>query len=193
MEKELELIKEVKEHQSDEALKELIQLHSPLCYNIFKRYQPTIVASGACFQDICQEKDMVLYQAVMSYDPTLNTKFTTWLGNNIRYHCLSVIGSENKELNNKEWLVDYYPDIDPQIEKKEITDTTEYIFSILREMKDERISKVFEHRYLTGEVAPWHFVADKVGLSIQTAINLHEKGRKFLKGKLNSGKFLEFV
>jgi DNA-directed RNA polymerase specialized sigma subunit len=46
---------------------------------------------------------------------------------------------------------------------------------------------VFNLRYFSGEKKlTWQKVAKKLDISTQTAINLHEKGRKILKNKLKN-------
>ena len=55
-------------------------------------------------------------------------------------------------------------------------------------MKDYGISNVFTFRYFSGDKkdSSWEIVAKKIGVSTQTAINLHNKGKKVLKKKLLS-------
>jgi hypothetical protein len=55
-------------------------------------------------------------------------------------------------------------------------------------MKDYRISKVFNFRYFSSDKkdSSWEIVAKKIGVSTQTAINLHNKGKRVLKKKLLS-------
>ena len=73
----------------------------------------------------------------------------------------------------------------------------EFIFNILNNLKDKRISRVFELRYFDSykeNVKPtWSFIAKKIKTSTQTAINLHERGKKILFKKINSDKYQDMV
>ena len=66
---------------------------------------------------------------------------------------------------------------------------------MLASLGDERIKKVYELRYFSGEekLATWNSIAKKLGVSTQTAINLHEKTRVFLKNKIISKNSYDFV
>ena len=78
----------------------------------------------------------------------------------------------------------------------------EYIFNILNNLKDKRIPKVFKLRYFDAykenNKPTWSFIAKKIKTSTQTAINLHNKGKKFirkkiLKQKLKSEHFQDMI
>ena len=66
--------------------------------------------------------------------------------------------------------------------------------NILSQVKDKRIKKIFELRYFSGEAKlTWNKISDSLGISIQTAINLHERGRKILRKKVSSENLEDFV
>ena len=49
------------------------------------------------------------------------------------------------------------------------------------------MKKVFELRYFSGErKMTWVKIGDKLNLSAQTAINLHNKGKTIIKKKLQT-------
>ena len=64
----------------------------------------------------------------------------------------------------------------------------EYVFTILSKLKDSRIKDVFNYRYFKSNKnkMPWSEIALKMGVSTQTAINLHKRGIKILNKKMNS-------
>ena len=150
--------------------------------------------------DVFNDMEYVFYKCLTSFNPGKSTKFSTWLGNYARYNCLNYINSykkhnfyEGSEIENISEMSN-----DPRfIEKQQPRDTSEvdYIFSILSKLKDRRIIKVYEMRYEeNGEKkATWSEIAGNMGISTQTAINLHSRGKNFLKNKLNSKEFQDMV
>jgi len=188
---DIELCKEVRENNSNDALQELIKRHSPLCFSLYQKYRPYICGSGAFFDDVCRDKDTVIWQAACSYNGT--TQFNTWLGNNIRYQCLSIIKKEGQHTIAKENFTDFYPVTDPEVEKRERVESVQYILNVLNGINDPRVRDVFELRYLSGRDLSWLAIGEEIGVSIQTAINLHEKGKKFLEDKIKCGELLDFV
>ena len=61
--------------------------------------------------------------------------------------------------------------------------------NILSEMKDKRIKKVFGMRYFSEtrkSKLAWSEIGRQLGISTQTAINLHDKGAKMVRNKIES-------
>ena len=79
------LAQNVKDKDCENSLKELIERHSKLCYNIYQKYIPAMNASGVFPDDALNDKDYIIYKSACSYNPTKRTKFSTWLGNQVRY------------------------------------------------------------------------------------------------------------
>ena len=140
-----------------------------------------------------QEKDFVLFKAVKSYKPNKNTKFSTWVGNCAKYFCLTFINSRNRFVDLDDDAIEHH-----MIEKSKENHATEnklkydkdFIFKILRQLKDKRISKVFKLRYFDEDIKSkkptWSRIASKINTSTQTAINLHQRGVRILITKLKS-------
>jgi RNA polymerase sigma factor (sigma-70 family) len=186
---DLDLVNKVKTDNDEDSLRELINRHSALCFDIYKRYAPSIQASGLCIEEVCKDKDLILWKAALSFNPSKNVKFSTWLGNNIRFQCLNAING------NWQYVLLDEKDLEKQINRNSEfftaprdTTTLEFIFNILEKIKDQRVKQVFILRYLEmgKKKMTWSKIAAKLGVSTQTAINLHEKGRKMLKQKLTS-------
>ena len=64
----------------------------------------------------------------------------------------------------------------------------EYVLNILSQLKDKRIKKIFEIHYFSGtrKCITWEKIGKNMDVSSQTAINLHNKGRKMLVRKIKS-------
>ena len=188
---DIALINRIKKKNCNDSLIELSKLYSAVCFDMCNKYSHVLSNLGAEFQDLIDQKDYFVYRAATSFDPTRNVKFSTWLGNFTKYQCLNAINKrKNIVLLDDDKLRHF---IDKESEERgpsdprNLKDIGEYIFNILDKLKDERIVKVFNLRYFSGEKKlTWQKVAKKLNISTQTAINLHEKGRKILKNKLEN-------
>jgi RNA polymerase sigma factor (sigma-70 family) len=185
---DIELVNKIKESNCEESLKILIYRHSPLCFDVCKKYASAILNSGLHLEDITSEKDYLIYKSAISYNPEKKTKFSTWLGNQMRYYCLNTM-NKNNLIATDDTQLDYFIHKDIDNHPKElVSEQMEYISNLIRQSKDKRIKKVIEIRYFENpnKKTPWNKVADKVGVSTQTAINLHNKAVKMIRGKMRS-------
>jgi RNA polymerase sigma factor (sigma-70 family) len=195
--KELEdvtLVKRVKRRRCNDSLKELIGRHSPLCFDIYKKYSPAMQASGVCLADIYGEKDYIVYKSAVSFDPDRKTKFSTWLGNQVRYYCLNLINN-NKYIRVDDENLDFFVDQKTEEDKKEVKGEVDYIFNLLEQLNDKRIKRIFKLRYFHGakNKMPWVKVAKTLNVSTQTAINLHNKGAEIVCKKIKSKALSDFL
>ena len=193
---DLELVNNVQEDNCQDSLKELINRHSALCYNVYQKYGSTLSSSGVFFDDVVKEKDYVIYKSAMSYNPDRNTKFSTWVGNHARYHCLNLINQNQKYVAVNDSTLNYFienNEVDsPQLQPQGRQDSLEYIFNLLSQLRDKRIKKVFELRYLGSDgKESWSRIGENMSVSTQTAINLHDRGLKVLRKKMGSEVFFD--
>jgi len=181
------LVKNIQEKNDEESLKMLINRHAPLCNSLYKKYSAPMLASGVHVQDIIDQKDYIVYKSAMTFDPCKNSKFSTWLYNQVRYQCLNCMNENSHYLTLETDKLNYLIEKQnpPQKEYKNIND---YIFNIIDSCADKRIKKIFEMRYLnnTNKKIPWNKIGKKLKISTQTAINLHNKTIKLLKNKIES-------
>jgi len=186
---DLELASNVKFKSCNKSLEELIERHSALCIDIYKKYTPALCASGVSYGDIYDDKDYLVYKSALTFNPNKKAKFSTWLGNQVRYHCLNTINKKNKLIgieNNEE--LDYFAMQAEILEEKKYDIEIEYVFLILSKLKDSRIKKVFTLRYFGSDKKrmAWAQIGKKMNVSTQTAINLHRRGIKILNKKMKS-------
>jgi len=181
------LIREIKKSNCENSLKELIHRHSRLCFDIYHKYLPAIKASGMFPEDAINEKDYIIYKSAMSYNPEKKTKFSTWLGNQIRYNCLNKINKSRPHQLIEDEEFDF---IIEKSDGPDFSELKEYVLNILNQIKDERIKRIFELRYFSGtrKCVTWDKIGKKMRVSSQTAINLHNKGKALLVRKLKSKK-----
>jgi RNA polymerase sigma factor (sigma-70 family) len=186
---DLELVKRVQKRNCEKSLKILIDKHSPLCFDIFKRYLPALTKTGTFADDIFSEKHYLIYKSALSFKTSKKTKFSTWLGNQMRYHCLNAL-NKNKLIPVSDEIINLNINKNPHLARKteNFGESIDYVFNLLRQLKDKRVKQVFELRYFADiskkKKAPWSLVAKRMSVSTQTAINLHGKGLKMLKSKM---------
>lgn len=182
-----ELIKNIKNYNDEKCLKTLIERHSPLCNNVYNKYSNVLACSGVFVDDIKRDKDYIVYKSAISFDPDKKSKFSTWLYNQVRYQCLNMLNENNKLISMEEKDLTYHIDknaIKNEMKKEEVK---EYIFDILSSLNDKRIVKIYKLRYFSNKKnMPWKKIGEKLAISTQTAINLHNKAISLLKIKFNS-------
>ena len=182
-----ELTENIKQRDCEESLKVLIQRHSALCFDICKKYSPAMISRGVNVNDVTDEKEYLIYKSALSYDPSRKTKFSTWLGNQMRYLCLNSI-NKNNLMPTEEGQLDYFINKDIEYPKDSLEEQMEFIDNLVSQIKDKRIKEIIKIRYFSNpnKKTPWSKVAIEIGVSTQTAINLHNKALKIIRRKMEN-------
>ena len=193
---DLELISLVKDG-NNYAFKEICERYENIFYKICQRYSTPLSLSGVNVNDIFEDKNYIIYYCALHFSPSKKTKLSTMIGNYARYLCLNSI-NERKHLLK---LDD--DDVKARIENNQITndfllkhdddEDFKYILNILSQLKDNRVNEIFKYRYFTDKKMIWLKIAKKMGLSTQTAINLHNKGMDIIKKKIKSKEFSDTI
>ena len=193
---DLDLIGKVKELNCSDSLSELINRHSGICYGIYNKYFQTSQTIDS--QEVKEHKNFLIFKAAQSFDPTKGAKFSTWLGNLVTYACLNVCSSKTKMLNVDEstlnFLIDSKSNESFDIESQD-RETLDYICDIIEQSNDENAKKVVKMRYFAGGKKPKSFksISDKLGVSVQTAINWHDKFIELLRNKLTGSTICDII
>ena len=194
------LVRKVKKNGCNESYKLLCSRHEKLFYKICQAYIPVAATKGIRKIDILENKDFVMFKAILSYKPNKKCKFSTWLGNCTKYYCLTLINANNRMVSSEDDLLKMTinnQSKDVYVEQNKHKYDKEYIFNILNSLKDQRISQVFKLRYFENfkerRKPTWSFIAKKIKTSTQTAINLHQRGKEILKKKMKSTNYQDIV
>tara|TARA_Y100000310_G_C20687347_1_gene819951 strand:+ start:3188 stop:3640 length:453 start_codon:yes stop_codon:yes gene_type:complete len=141
-----------------------------------------------CYNDVVSEKELLVYKSALSYNPEKKAKFSTWLGNQVRYHCLNCVNKNRLLPVDDEFLSHVIHKNQPDPEES-LSEQVDYVINLLSQTKDNRVRKIFQIRYFSNprKKTPWSSVAKKIGISTQTAINLHNKTIKMLNFKMRRG------
>jgi RNA polymerase sigma factor (sigma-70 family) len=197
-----DLIKEIKDKGCNECYQIICRRHENLFYKISQKYIPIIESVvNLSREEVLEDKHLVIFKALSSYKSDKDTKFSTWLGNCTKYHCLNLLNSNTKRMINCD--EDFIRD---KIDKKALLEHSpenegknnfEFVFNILNQLKDERIAMVFRLRYFgdfgKGNKPTWSRIAKEINTSTQTAINLHRRGKRILKKKLTCNNYADVV
>ena len=135
---EKRLIKNIKEDSCEDSLRVLIQRHSPLCFDICKKYAPALSSKGIDVNDIASEKEYLIYKSILSYNPLKKTKFSTWLGNQMRYHCLNTL-NKNRLIATEDSQLDYFINKDCDCSDVDLREQMDYVNNLISQLKDKRI------------------------------------------------------
>ena len=176
MEKDIDLINKVKKNKDNNALLALIDKHSGIYVEMVNRYIPDSL-QGLIKEDILEEKDFSIYEAINKYDESKNTKFSTYLGNITKWKCLNMY-NRNIKFPQQPFDLSQTKDMacHPEINDMENVENLKNIFTIVGQSKDIRVKKIFKMRYSgKNKLTPWKKIAKKLDLSIQGCINIHNK------------------
>ncbi len=203
---DLTLIENIQKNVNrDYALNQLIQRHSGIYFSIVNKFFPES-RMGAAKLNIDRDlvfdsKDYVIYNSALSFDKDRGAKFSTHVGNQARYYCLSQINKakafvpfEQKDFENMfSEEAPVHDNIDASLSTK--------VIEIIKGMPDERVHEIFRLRYLDSKgerVTPWsqiykkipHSKTKKKHLTIQGCINLHNKALKEIRKRIKDKKDL---
>jgi len=186
---DLFLIRQVKNKACSECFLEICRRYENVFYKMCQKYSSSISNCGFNLQDIFNEKDMIIFHCVKTFNPKKKTKLSSWIGNYARYLCLNSINSRRFIMPSCD------EDVQRKIEEQQIfnnyfesqnslEESKDYIFDILGQMKDPRIKDIFEYRYFAGKKMIWNKIARKIKASPQTVMCLHKKGLILIKNKM---------
>ena len=151
-----------------------------------KRYN-----NWAVVQELISDKYLVVYNSAIKYKNNKNTKFSTFLGNEAKWHYLNKCNQIKKHFKHTE-LADNILNINSIIQNENETkyidkEIINRVFEILASHPDKRMLRIFRLRYQKGKgnkVMPWHIVAIHLNLSAQGCINIHKLALKYIKETL---------
>lgn len=192
-----QLVNNIKLTNCEKSLNELINRHSGLCFKIMARFSKSFYANNLDITELYNDKNLIMWNSANSFKADKEVKFSTWLANQIKYSCLNCLNKKNKDrlVATEDKSLDVLKEKNPfNIELQSDNNLFEFTENILSQLKDPRIKKIFSLRYSSIEKKPsWCVIADKISVSTQTAINLHNRGIEILRKKIKSDKMLDNV
>ena len=188
MQSDLTLIDKIKSENDDQSLMELIDRHSGIYHTMVNQYLSSPRYSIDKRQAV-NEKDYVIYNSAVSFDPDKKTKFSTYLANQAKWKCLNILNKKKRE--NEYSLEEIYFNCEPSDESFIKQINKEEAFSLfqnlLNEEKDPRIKKIIDLRYNVdnNKLTPWRKISESLDMSTQGCINIHHRFINKVKKELN--------
>ena len=186
------LIERIQRRRCEDSLKELISRHTGICITVAKQFFSA--QSGIVAIDFPGEKDGIIYEAAMDFDPSRGVKFCTLLGNRIRWHCLNKLSKNGRYLPCESDTLEFLVNQGKLNHEPNFVEESAYVFSILDQLKDKRIAQIFRLRYFSGKKnRSWASICKTMKMSHQGVINLHNKAVEFVREKMASKNNCDFV
>jgi len=181
------LVESIKNNSNAEkCLEVLINRHSGLCINMINGYMSKN-HNDSLRQELIKEKDFQIYNSALKYNPQKGSKFSTYLGNEIKWKCLNLYNRDKrrKTVPVEEELINYF-----SYQNSQNSIDNELFDNIINQAEnhsDKRIGKIFHLRYVEGNknsVMPWKSISSIMKMSIQGCINLHNSALKQFRNKI---------
>lgn len=182
---DIDLIKNVKSQNCSNSLVELVERHSGMCFMIGKKYAHSC---GIDLNDLNDNRYWLIFNALSTYDINKGSKFSTWLGNQIRFFCLNYKNKNNKIIATEDKILEFMINENSnkrRDNKKEILDTIKDLFS---QITDPNTKNAIYYRYFYNKdrILNYSEVAEILKVTPQTVLNWHNKFIRLAKKKLTS-------
>ena len=152
--KDNQLVWRVKVKKCDKSLLELISRHTPLFYKISQKYFPFAFKGGSSqtVDDIIGSCESLIYESILEYKSTRKVKFSTWLGNFVRYKCLNYLNKNSKLVDAEEGKLNFFFQKKSLEEYSKATEVDDHIFvnNLIDQFKDDLM--VLENQQKREEV-----------------------------------------
>jgi len=181
------LIDNVKLNNCSNSLNELVKRHSGMCFSIGKKYA---TSCGLDLQDINENRYWIVFNALNSYNQEKGSKFSTWLGNQIRFFCLNFKNKNAKLVATDDKILEFFINEKNQSVKVNQKETVETIIDLFNQISDPNTKNAIYYRYFYNKdrILNYSEIAKILKVTPQTVLNWHNKFIKFAKKKLTNKK-----
>jgi len=185
--KDEKLVENVKTKSCNTSLTELISRHSGICFSMGKKFSQY---GSFKLNDLNDNKDWIIYSAALSFDSSKGAKFSTWLGNQVKYYCLNLKNKSSKYVETEESTIEFL--INQYYNENKSTDLKAQILytvqDILDQIKDKNIKNAIHYRYFSNQdrILNYSEIGEILNVTPQTVLNWHNKFIELAKKKLTS-------
>lgn len=178
------LVNKVKTTGDSEAMSQLINNHTGVFLQVLDRSLPSDMFATQK-EDFKNERAWHMYDAVMKYKPESSMKFSTYLGQTIKWKCLTL---RNRGQDKDTVFID---SLDTPPAEKEPEDHSnkfkiEQIFQYAENYPNELAREIVKLRYNSGTKIGWKQVAKKLDISVSWATLIHSQFIKDAKEHFNT-------
>jgi DNA-directed RNA polymerase sigma subunit (sigma70/sigma32) len=169
-------------------LAKLTTLSAGLIKAAAKKYLLAANAMGINEIDILDDKELIVYRAAQSFDPSKKVKFSTYLTRAVKLHCLSRLKKEStyhgRVLPDEETLYKI-----PVTKDTKGTELKEYVMCLTRKLADNRVRHIIGRRYFSSAEKTPSFseLGKELGLSAQGVCNIERRFFALVREKFHSG------
>jgi RNA polymerase sigma factor (sigma-70 family) len=187
------LIKKVLTKQCDKSLKELVDRHSGMIFNIGKKY---CLSCNLDINELNDNKYWIIFNAAKSYNSEKGSKFSTWLGNQIRFFCLNFKNKNSRLVPTEDAHLEYFINNSSKTEnfsnKKE---SINKIIDLFNQISDPNTKSAIYYRYFYNKerILNYSEIAEILNVTPQTVLNWHNKFIDFAKKKLTSNEIIDII
>ena len=184
--KDEQLIKRILNKQCNEGLKELVNRHSGMLFNIGKKY------CNSCnldLNDLNDNKYWIIFNAAKTFDNKKGSKFSTWLGNQVRFFCLNYKNKNNKLVPIDDISLEFFlNDINKKENNSNKKEIINKIIDLFHQITDPNTKNAIYYRYFYDKdrILNYAEIAEILNVTPQTVLNWHNKFINFAKKKLTS-------
>lgn len=193
------LAKLAKEGDS-EALTILNERHSGIYYTYANKY--IHATSGTLSNDLRENESYVFWKAADSYEENRGSKFSSWLGEVVKYESCKLIKQGKSKEISLEMITDdlaaqdYFvsPEyVDEEMKKVEKQEGIDLLNDILDQIKNDNVRSAVEERYCHGELKTYRAAGKKLGISGQAVRNREKLFIHLAKSKMESNVVCDIV
>jgi len=183
---DLELIENIKSNNCSECLKQLVEKHNGICFSISKKY---LNSASLSLHDIEENKYWIVYNAAMSFNKDKGSKFSTWLGNQIRFYCLNIKNKSDKLSATEDSVLEFLINKNAnKLHSEKIM--LDNIIDLFNQISDPNTKNAIYYRYFYNKerILNYAEIAKILDVTPQTVLNWHNKFIDFAKKKLTKNK-----
>jgi len=187
------LISKIVNNQCNESLKKLVDKHGGMIFNIGKKY---CASCNLDLNELNDNKYWIIFNAAKSFNPQKGSKFSTWLGNQIRFFCLNFRNKNSKLVPVDDQYLEFF--INDLNKKNQIANQKELvniIIDLFNEISDPDTKNAIYYRYFYNKerILNYSEIAQILKVTPQTVLNWHNKFIEFAKKKLTSVEIIDII
>lgn len=180
------LIKKILDNQCSDSLKQLVEKHSGMIFNVGKKYCPSC---NLDLNELNDNKYWIVFQAVKSFNSEKGSKFSTWLGNQVRFFCLNHKNKNSKLIPIEDSHLEFFiNDINKKNNLSKQKELVNVIIDLFNEISDPNTKNAIYYRYFHNKerILNYSEIAEILKVTPQTVLNWHNKFIKLAKKKLTN-------
>lgn len=178
------LIANILKNQCSKSLEVLTDKHSGIIFNIGKKYCTT---SGLDLNELNDNRYWIVFNSVKSFDSSKGSKFSTWLGNQVRFFCLNFKNKNTKLVPVEDSFLEHFLNEkakkDNSENQKEVLNN---IIDLFNKITDINTKNAIYYRYFYNKdrILNYSEIAEMLNVTPQTVLNWHNKFIRLAKKKL---------